>query len=188
MVAKFVKLRLLFSIIGLCSVALIFVLNRARMSTPLLYSGDKDQSDYKYILTWTPDTPNVKLMGWSYPDLDGFQTAGCAEHRCHLTNDRSYLGRLKRLTSRIFPPNIKIVQAVPLLTLKSSMQFYSTRETFLWQMSPYLVSPGSTTFTGMWKLRPGCGWTTRTSVISGASSTGAWDTDEMQTSLFLTGL
>ena len=52
----------------------------------------KDPGDYKYILTWTPDTENVKLMGWSYPHLDGFQKAGCAEYRCHLTNNRSYLG------------------------------------------------------------------------------------------------
>ena len=55
-------------------------------------SDDNSKSDYQYILTWTPDTENVKLMGWSYPHLDGFQKAGCAEYRCHLTNNRSYLG------------------------------------------------------------------------------------------------
>ena len=93
---QFVKLRPLVPIIGLFSLSLIFLLTRPRMTTiprqPHSCSDDKDKSDYKYILTWTPDTENVKLMGWSYPHLDGFQKAGCAEYRCHLTNNRSYLG------------------------------------------------------------------------------------------------
>ena len=98
MVQKFVKLRLLFPVIVLCSVALIVLLNKYRMIIPHIYSDYKFSSDYnynynyKYILTWTPDTPNVKLMGWSYPQLDGFRTAGCPEYRCYLTNNRSYLG------------------------------------------------------------------------------------------------
>ena len=92
MVQKFVKLRLLFSIIGLCSVSLLFLLNRHRRIIPHLSSDYKHSSDYKYILTWTPDTQNIKLMGWSYPYLDGFQKAGCPEYRCYLTNNRSYLG------------------------------------------------------------------------------------------------
>ena len=95
MVPRFAKLRLSLPIIVLCSLALIFLLKRPRMIIPDPYSDDKDLSDYKYILTWTPDTPNVKLMGWSYPELDGFQHAGCAEYRCHLTNNRSYLGQTK---------------------------------------------------------------------------------------------
>ena len=92
---QFVKLRPLVPIIGLFSLSLIFLLTRPRMSIPHQphsCSDDKDKSEYKYILTWTPDTPNVKLMGWSYPDLDGFQKAGCAEYRCFLTNNRSYPG------------------------------------------------------------------------------------------------
>ena len=92
MVHKFVKLRLLIPIIALCSVALIFLFNKHRMTIPHLKSDNEYNSDYKYILTWTPDTPNVKLMGWSYPQLDGFRTAGCPEYRCYLTNNRSYLG------------------------------------------------------------------------------------------------
>ena len=104
MVQKFVKLRLLFPIIGLCSVALIVLLNKYRMIIPHLYSDYKCSSDYnynyKYILTWTPDTPNVKLMGWSYPHLDGFQKAGCPEYRCYLTNNRSYLG-MRTVNERI---------------------------------------------------------------------------------------
>ena len=97
---------------------------------PHLYSDDKDLSDYKYILTWTPDTPNVKLMGWSYPDLDGFKEAGCAEYRCHLTNNRSYLGKLTSSFILASLYNINIVQVVPLMTLESSTRLYSTRETF----------------------------------------------------------
>ena len=118
----FLKLRLLFLIIGLCSLALIFLFNRPRIpdksnnqenNSDIKNESDcekksdtknesdytdnsnsiKNVSDYKYILTWTPDTPNVKLMGWSYPDLEGFQQAGCAESRCYLTNNRSYFGR-----------------------------------------------------------------------------------------------
>ena len=53
-----------------------------------------EESDYKYILAWTPDTPNVKLLGWSYPELDGFKTAGCPESRCFMTHNRSYLGEI----------------------------------------------------------------------------------------------
>ena len=92
MVHKFVKLRLLIPIIAFCSVALIFLFNKHRMTIPHLKSDNEYNSDYKYILTWTPDTPNVKLMGWSYPQLDGFRKAGCPEYRCYLTNNRSYLG------------------------------------------------------------------------------------------------
>ena len=120
----FLKLRLLFLIIGFCFLALIFLFNRPRMVIPDKSSNHennsdmknesdcekksdtknesdytdnsdsiKNASDYKYILTWTPDTPNVRLMGWSYPHLEGFQQAGCAESRCYLTNNRSYFGK-----------------------------------------------------------------------------------------------
>ena len=132
----FLKLRLLFLIIGLCFVALVFLFNRPKMVKSSNYENNSDvtnerdcekksdmknesdykdnsdmknhgdmkdntdniknNSDYKYILTWTPDTPNVRLMGWSYPDLEGFQQAGCAESRCYLTNNRSYFGRPSR--------------------------------------------------------------------------------------------
>ena len=83
MVQIFVKLQLFCLII--CTLALIFFSNRHRTIIPLFDSDGKSDKDYKYILTWTPDTENVKLMGWSYPDLEGFQKAGCAEYRCHLT-------------------------------------------------------------------------------------------------------
>ena len=104
MVRTIVKLRIFVSIIavgiGLCSL----ILNRSSLIIQKDESDSEDKrdskessdsnypSDYKYILSWTPDTENVKLMGWSYPALDGFQKAGCAEYRCHLTNNRSYLG------------------------------------------------------------------------------------------------
>ena len=149
---QFVKLRPLVPIIVLFSLSLIFLLTRPRMTTiprqPHSCSDDKDKSDYKYILTWTPDTPNVKLMGWSFPELDGFKKAGCAEYRCYLTNNRSYLGRLQQIREgllplsniqKIFPElltssrisTLSTFQVVPLMTLKSSMRLYSTRETFL---------------------------------------------------------
>ena len=55
-------------------------------------NDDDNESDIKYILIWTPDSDNVRLLGWSYPELDGFKNAGCPEHRCFLTNNKSYLG------------------------------------------------------------------------------------------------
>ena len=90
MVKIFVKLQLFCLII--CTLALIFLSNRHRTIIPLFDSDGKSGKDYKYILTWTPDSGNVKLMGWSYPDLDGFEKAGCPEFRCYLTNNRTYLG------------------------------------------------------------------------------------------------
>ena len=90
MVQIFVRLQL-FSLIT-CTLALIFLSNRHRTIIPLFDSDGKSGKDYKYILTWTPDSGNVKLMGWSYPDLDGFKKAGCPEFRCYLTNNRTYLG------------------------------------------------------------------------------------------------
>ena len=87
-----------------------------------------DFNKYKYILTWTPDSGNVKLKGWSYPDLDGFKKAGCPEYRCYLTNNRSYLGRLQQIREGLLPlsniqknvprpfdifPNINIVVHCP---------------------------------------------------------------------------
>lgn len=91
MVQSLVKLR--FFCLLICGVALIFFSNRQRMMIPSGESDDRNTKDYKYILTWTPDSGNVKLKGWSYPDLEGFKQAGCAEYRCYLTDNRSYLGR-----------------------------------------------------------------------------------------------
>ena len=93
MVQTVLKLRKFCPIIGLCSVALILLSNRSIIQN--LYSDYEYNSEYKHILTWTPDSGNVKLMGWSYPDLNGFKQAGCPEYRCFLTNNRSHLGKLK---------------------------------------------------------------------------------------------
>ena len=90
MVKIFVKLQLFCLII--CTLALIFLSNKHRTIIPLFDSDDKSGKVYKYILTWTPDSGNVKLKGWSYPDLDGFEKAGCPEFRCYLTKNRTYLG------------------------------------------------------------------------------------------------
>ena len=97
MVQIFIKLELFCLITG--SFLLIFLPNRYRMIIEHVESDDKnkdlrspDFNKYKHILTWTPDSGNVKLKGWSYPQLDGFQKAGCPEYRCYLTNNRSYLG------------------------------------------------------------------------------------------------
>ena len=67
-------------LLTICSVILIFKLQKpfGFIQKP---SSISNESDIKYILAWTADTGNVKLFGWSYPELNGFQQAGCPEHR-----------------------------------------------------------------------------------------------------------
>ena len=84
---QIVKLRMIGAFLSISSLAMVLLSNRSWM-----FREKERWSDFKYILTWTPDTQNVKLMGWSYPQLDGFEQAGCPEYRCYLTNNRSYLG------------------------------------------------------------------------------------------------
>ena len=63
---------------------------------PKPQKGPELPSDFKYILTWTETVgpKNIPLHGWAYPGFDGFKDAGCEEHRCYLTNNRSFLGSL----------------------------------------------------------------------------------------------
>ena len=176
MVHIFVKLELFCLITG--SFVLIFLSNRYRKIIRHNESDDKNSPDfnkYKHILTWTPDSGNVKLKGWSYPELDGFKKAGCPEYRCYLTNNRSYLGNNPPKNSKIY--NTFIDQVAPLLTLTSSMRFYSIRGTSLCLSYLSFVWPGSIIFTGMWRLLSGSGWTGLTSGTSGVSLTGPWATD-----------
>ena len=76
---------------------LIWLSIRPLRFTQYLKAEDPEESDYKYILAWTPDFPNVKLLGWSFPEVDGFQQAGCPEFRCFMTNNRSYLGEIAQI-------------------------------------------------------------------------------------------
>ena len=67
-------------------------LDKSRLPVPKI-AADQDETDYKYILTWS-EAYDDPLYGWprSYQHLGGFQRAGCGESRCHLTSNRSYLG------------------------------------------------------------------------------------------------
>ena len=72
--------------------ALIFLTYRHRMIIPLVDNDDKRSQDFKHILIWTPEKDFEKLMGWTYPNLDGFEKAGCPEFTCYLTKNITYLG------------------------------------------------------------------------------------------------
>ena len=72
--------------------ALIFLTYRHRMIIPLVDNDDKRSQDFKHILIWTPEKDFEKLMGWTYPNLDGFEKAGCPEFTCYLTKNKTYLG------------------------------------------------------------------------------------------------
>ena len=88
------KFRILVLILGILVSCLIWFTIKPVRVTRYVRAKDSEDSDYKYILAWTPDTPNVKLLGWSYPELDGFNKAGCREARCFMTNNRSHLGEI----------------------------------------------------------------------------------------------
>ena len=72
-----IPLRKLGLILSASVCCLIWFSIRPVRFTQYLKAEDPEESDYKYILAWTPDFPNVKLLGWSYPEVDGFQQAGC---------------------------------------------------------------------------------------------------------------
>ena len=85
------KSRLVLIILILCSGLYHLFGSRVLDEALAKMSLSVSKNDYKYILTWC-EAYNDPLYGWPHQDWGGFQRAGCAESRCHLTSNRSYLG------------------------------------------------------------------------------------------------